>query len=142
MSFFKKLFMGEEKSPKQNPNPLYHGDVFLHMQENPPKLYARPPYPKYVIASILKDEELTMLFEANEEGQIISSSEYYVSAKRLGDFMWEDHNAAMYFGFRGRHYEPIKKLKLNDNIHHVLFRRWDCEDHLNNPILAEIQSYW
>ena len=85
--------------------------------------------PQYVIASTSFKLEETMVFEANEKGEIMSYDDYGCIAKRLGhEKMWTIRDVAVEFCLPDHVYCPIKDFGEVNGVHQCLYKRYDPEE--------------
>ena len=88
---------------------------------------SRASDPLYIIASTSYSLEETVVYKANEKGEIIASDEYGCIAKRLGFEQWRNSNIAVVFVFPKKKYYPINDFGLDSGLHQILYRRYDAD---------------
>jgi hypothetical protein len=98
--------------------------------------------PLYIIASTSYSLEETVVYEANEKGEITSLDAYGFIAKRTGHECWGHRNSAVIFVFPRRRYYPIKDVGIDSNLRQVLFMRFDSKDDNDNLWEMRYEAYF
>lgn len=89
--------------------------------------------PEYIVASTSSRAEETYVFEANHDGERISSSEYGGIALRYGHKNWMDRTLAVQTCFPGKYYKLVRSWDWIDDKYPgstALYKREEAPDEL------------
>jgi hypothetical protein len=98
------------------------------------------PDPKYVLASTWHKMQETMLFECDEDGNILTSDDYGCIAKRFGHNNWTNSLNALKLFFPYKKYGMVKDLGLVNGIHRRIYERHDLENDLPKEMWEHINK--
>lgn len=88
---------------------------------------SRASDPLYILTSTSYSLEETVVYEANDKGEITASDDYGCIAKRLGHEDWTNPTKAVIFVFPRKKYYAIKDFGVLADTLQILFERYDAE---------------